>query len=351
MQSLYSEYLKTIPSLEEKTIAITGTTSGTGFYTAVCAVRKNAKKVLLLNRNSERADRSLKELTEEKEKSGSSTELIPVECDLMSLEIVRSAADQVNTLCTEGLDVLINNAGIMAMPDRRTKDGFDIQMQVNHLSHFLLTHLVLPSLIKSADQGKEVRIVQHSSGARRGPSINEKYFRKADEKTLGGDGMIQCFLRYHQTKLANSAFAMILEKKLQETKLKGKIKSVVAEPGISDTDLVGNLRSTHEAYNSYGWTTSVFLGGMTVLAKLGLLKFQPPEDGATPLIKAAFGENVDGGDFYVPEYRTYGAPIKIISKAKEVLKGWEKNTMNTENQEKVWNTSEESLGIQFFSNL
>eukprot|EP00924_Labyrinthula_sp_SR-Ha-C_P012459 snap_masked-scaffold_10-processed-gene-7.27-mRNA-1 protein AED:0.29 eAED:0.29 QI:0/-1/0/1/-1/1/1/0/354 len=352
MKELYGEFLETIPSLEGKTIAITGTTSGTGFYTAICAVRKNAKKLLLLNRKSERADECVRKLEEEKEKCSTMTDIQLIECDLMSFDSVKNAAERIQELCTEGLDVLINNAGIMALPDKRTVDGFDIQMQVNHLSHFLLTHLLLPTLKRAADQGKDVRIVQHSSGARnQGGKIEAKYFKTSPEKGLGGHGIISCFLRYHQTKLANTNFALMLHKKLQETSLKAKIKSVVAEPGVSDTNLFDSVKAKHQKEGTYGWGTVFYMKLVDLVNSLGVLKFQSPADGAMPIIKVSFGEDVDGGDFFVPEHKTKGIPVKVITKGEKVLIGKELKSMSNKNQEIVWNTSEESLGIKFFSTL
>eukprot|EP00924_Labyrinthula_sp_SR-Ha-C_P012458 snap_masked-scaffold_10-processed-gene-7.28-mRNA-1 protein AED:0.22 eAED:0.22 QI:180/0/0.5/1/0/0.5/2/35/354 len=352
MKELYGEFLETIPSLEGKTIAITGTTSGTGFYTAICAVRKNAKKLLLLNRKSERADECVRKLEEEKEKCSTMTDIQLIECDLMSFESVKNAAERIQELCTEGLDVLINNAGIMALPDKRTVDGFDIQMQVNHLSHFLLTHLLLPTLKRAVDQGKDVRIVQHSSVVRKNSSlIDEQYFKVTPEKELGGDGIKACLSRYNLTKLATANFAMILHKNIQQTHLKGKVKSLVVDPGLSSTELGENLKNAHKKNGSYGWGIFFMLRSFAILEKLGVMTIQSPADGAMPLIQASFGTDVDGGDFFAPENESYGLPMKIISQAKKVLKGKEDKTLSVENQTKVWNFSETALRIKFFSTL
>eukprot|EP00924_Labyrinthula_sp_SR-Ha-C_P010679 snap_masked-scaffold_49-processed-gene-1.34-mRNA-1 protein AED:0.06 eAED:0.08 QI:0/-1/0/1/-1/1/1/0/357 len=356
MKELYSNFLETIPSLEKKTIAITGTTSGTGYWTAVCAIRKNASTLVLLNRESERSTSSLAKLQEEKDASKSKTNIFSIPCDLMSFSSVKSAAEEVLTLTTakSGLDVLVNNAGIMAVPDKRTEDGFDRQMQVNHLSHFLLTHLLFPALAKAAKQKGDVRIVQHSSGARNhGSKMAEKYYYKSKEGGLGGHGFLGCFERYHQTKLANSTFAMALNKKIEGGEFKGLIKSCVAEPGASDTNLPENLKSAHEKEGTFGWGMYFWLKLLQVVNWTGFMKFQTPADGAMPLIMCAFGnkEEVDGGDFYVPENTWRGLPFKVISKGEKVLRGKESMTMNTEFQKIVWNSSEKALGIDFFSLL
>ena len=131
-----------------------------------------------------------------------------------------------------GLNVLCNNAGVMALKDQATKDGYDVQMQTNHLSHFLLTKELLPLLETAANRDGEARIVNQSSLARRGPPLKQKYFGK-NGGNLGGNGNSVVFngarwVRYHQTKLANLVFTYALQQKLEA---KGsKVKAIVAHP-------------------------------------------------------------------------------------------------------------------------
>ena len=139
-----------IPSLEGKTIAITGCTSGTGEVAARTACEKGAK-VVLLNRPSDRSEKIFKNLQE----NGGDVE--HVDCDLTSFDSVREAAKR---LKDTPIDSLICNAGIMGFPDLKTEDECEIQMQANHLSHFLLTSLLWPNLQKSEDG----RVVCHTSG-------------------------------------------------------------------------------------------------------------------------------------------------------------------------------------------
>lgn len=148
-------------------------------------------------------------------KALSKTVIKTVPCDLMDLDSVKQAALQVSDEVElyDGLDVLANNAGIMAFPDIRTINGFDVQMQTNHLSHFLLTQSLLPSLQCAATSREEARIVQHSSGARlfkqgstssSDGTLEAQYFERCAPNTLGGNALSACGTRYHMTKLANA---------------------------------------------------------------------------------------------------------------------------------------------------
>lgn len=195
-EDLFLSYLASkedLPSLAGKTVAITGTTSGLGYALARVAITKNAALVLLLNRESERSKKSGEELRKYLDSGDNTlpkTVIKTIPCDLMDLGSVKTAAEEVKRAVKSygGLDVLCNNAGIMAFNDDRTKDGFDVQMQTNVLSHFLLTSLVYPSIKDAADKRGEARVVTQSSSAREfSSSLDGKYFEKCDEGTLGGD--------------------------------------------------------------------------------------------------------------------------------------------------------------------
>ena len=164
-------------SMKGKTVAITGTTSGTGY---VCAreLAKLGATVLLLNRQSARADEALAKLQSEVPDG----RFEAITCDLQDFDSVRAAAAEIKSRHNR-LDVLCNNAGVMALPDQATKDGYDVQMQTNSISPFLLTKELFP-LLKASDDG---RVVSHTSMARLGPPHEAKYFSKSGGD-LGGDG-------------------------------------------------------------------------------------------------------------------------------------------------------------------
>ena len=332
-QELYDSYMSStdgqIADLSGKVVAITGTTTGSlGYYVAKAAVAKKAKLILLLNRPSERSSKT------EADVRGDSEETIvqTVPIDLLSFDSVKKAADELNTIAKKngGLDVLCCNAGIMARSDERTKDGYDVQMQANQLSHYLLTRLVMKSLDQAAEgPHEEARIVYHSSSARFGPDLDSKYFEKCESGTLGGDDaseLAQIVLskdgpwgRYHQTKLANSAFSMALHSELKE---KGsKIKVLSCDPGWAHSNLQ---------------VSAVYDGHMSnFLAKLGVFFAQSAADGSLPCILACFSPDANSGDFYMPSKAMFGEPKKSIVGGDPVKENTEKETTSLKNQQTV----------------
>lgn len=277
--------------LTGKVVAITGTTSGTGF---VCAreVAKKGATVILLNRKSTRAEESLQQLQEAV--PGATFDWVV--CDLQRFDSVRQATQAISAKYDQ-LDVLVNNAGVMALKDYATDDGYDVQMQTNVISHFLLTKELFP-LLKKSDQA---RIVNHSSMARLGPPLEAQYF-EAKGGDLGGDGTEEennnfqgpRWARYHQTKLANAAFTYGLKRKLEEANISHVIP-LLAHPGLALTNLQ---------------VTTAKDGGMEKDSAL-MQRAQTAEDGATGIIRAAMDPQAQAGDFYGPTAGWKGFPDKL----------------------------------------
>lgn len=274
-----------------KVVAITGTTSGTGY---VCAreVAKKGATVILLNRDSERSKKSYQQLLEEVP----SGKFDPVACDLQSFDSVNNAIEEIKAKY-DTIDVLVNNAGVMALKDEATVDGYDVQIQTNNISHFLITKELFP-LMKNSEQA---RIVNHSSQARLGGPLEMKYFEK-NGGNLGGNGTEEenqnfqgpRWERYHQTKLANCAFTYGLKNKLEEAGISNVIP-LLAHPGLSLTNLQ---------------TTTAADGGMESNSGL-MAQAQSAEDGATGIIRAAMDPNVKPGDFFGPAEGWTGFPVKL----------------------------------------
>lgn len=250
----FNDFKKELPKVEGKVFVITGTTSGTGFVAARTAAELGGE-VLLLNRKSERAAKSLASLKE----AAPEGKFIPIECDLQSFESVHKAAQDIKTKYSDsGIYCVCWNAGIMATPDRATVDGYDEQMQTNHLSHFLLTAELFPLLDKYSSAHGDARIVNHSSGARHytpHQRLERKYFEK-NGGNLGGSELKMmagpCFERYFQSKLANAVFTQALHNKL--TAKNSNIKALCADPGMSATSLTDHFGDTKDApdVNDFG---------------------------------------------------------------------------------------------------
>ncbi len=261
--------------------AVTGTTSGTGY---VCAreLGRLGARVFLLNRSSSRADAALARLQAEVPDG----QFEPVVCDLQDFASVRQAAATLREK-TERLDVLCNNAGVMALPDQATKDGYDVQMQTNCLSHFLLTGEVF-DLLKESDDG---RVVNHSSQARLGPPLEPQYFGK-NGGNLGGDGSPEessgfggpRWVRYHQTKLANCAFTYGLQARLDAAGI-DNVKVLLAHPGLAATSLQ---------------TTTASTGGMDADSPF-MANAQSAEDGALGILRACADPAAEAGEFFGPK--------------------------------------------------
>ncbi|MEO0605179.1 MAG: SDR family NAD(P)-dependent oxidoreductase, partial [Myxococcota bacterium] len=276
--------------LTGRVAAVTGTTSGTGY---VCAreLAKLGAKVLLLNRASERSDAALARLKE----AVPGGDFTAVVCDLQDFDSVRAAAQTI-TGQVDTLDVLCNNAGVMALSDQATKDGYDVQMQTNCISHFLLTRELFPLLAKSDDG----RIVNHTSMARLGPDLEARYFGK-NGGNLGGDGTDEenaqfsgpRWMRYHQTKLANCAFTYELQNRIDAAGI-ANVKALLAHPGLASTNLQ---------------VTTADAGGMSLEGGF-MAQAQSAEDGATGILRACADPEAKARDFFGPE-RWTGFPDRI----------------------------------------
>lgn len=299
--------------MSNKVVAITGTTSGTGF---VCAreVAKKGATVILLNRKSERSVQAHSLLLE----SVPGGKFDPIHCDLQRFASVNKAMEEIKSKY-DVIDVLVNNAGVMALKDEATEDGYDVQIQTNVISHFLITKELFP-LLRQSTQG---RIVNHSSMARLGGPLEMKYFEK-NVGRLGGDGTEEENLsfqgprweRYHQTKLANATFTYGLTKKLNEAKISNVI-ALLAHPGLALTRLQ---------------VTTAADGGMESESEF-MNQAQTAEDGATGIIRASMDPEAKSGDFYGPAAGWKGFPDLL--EPEDLLKAESNIKINWEGCEKA----------------
>jgi len=246
-----------------KTFFITGANTGLGFETARVLSAKGAR-VLLGCRNRSKAEAALASI--KGEHADANVEIVDI--DLGNLASVRAAA---NIVAAEPrLDGLLNNAGIMMPPRELTTDGFESQLGVNHLGHFALTGLLLPTL--EATQGS--RVVSTSSLAHNNGTIH--FDDLAAEKKYSKLG------RYGQSKLANLLFTYELDRRLRS---KGSSTIAVAvHPGASDTELARSLP-----------------GAMQFFFPLVRLFLNTAAQGAWSTLLGATHPDVQGGQYFGPK--------------------------------------------------
>jgi NAD(P)-dependent dehydrogenase (short-subunit alcohol dehydrogenase family) len=210
-----------LPSFAGRTVIVTGANSGLGLVTARELARVGAKTVLAV-RNTAKGDEAAAAMAGDVEVR---------QLDLQDLASVRAFADGV-----DGVDVLVNNAGIMAVPYAQTVDGFESQIGTNHLGHFALTNLLLPKITE--------RVVTVSSQLHVMGRINLKDLNwKARPYSA--------WLAYGQSKLANLLFTSELQRRLNAAG--SPVKAHAAHPGYSATNLQGHSgRKVGDALMSFG---------------------------------------------------------------------------------------------------
>ncbi|OKL55524.1 hypothetical protein UA08_09209 [Talaromyces atroroseus] len=259
-----------IPSLTGKVILITGANTGIGKETIISLAKHNPDKIYLASRDKGRANQAIDDI--QKAVPGAPIEFIPL--DLASLDSVRDAAATFHARSNR-LDILINNAGIMAVPSGKTKDGFEIQLGVNHLGHFFLTKLLLPTLQNTAAQASspmDVRVVNLSSMAYASTPSDGIHFKNLNVGRKPWD----VWMRYGQSKLANVLFTKELAGRHSE------FTTVAVHPGFINSD----LWSTHWTAQFTRW---MFNGTWLTV-----------ESGSHNSLWAATSPDVKSGNFYFP---------------------------------------------------
>jgi NAD(P)-dependent dehydrogenase (short-subunit alcohol dehydrogenase family) len=255
-----------IPDQTGRVAVVTGANSGLGLVTARELARRGAL-VVLACRDMDKGRSALAEV--ERVASGPPPEL--EELDLASLDSVRAFAERFMA-SHDGLDLLINNAGVMAPPRRRTADGFELQFGTNHLGHFALTGLLLPLM-----EGREdARVVTLSSTAHR--------MGRIAFGNLNGDRRYFRWNAYGQSKLANLLFALELDRRLRASG--STVKSLAAHPGYAATNLQSAAAPLVDRL--------VMKVGNAVIA-------QSDEMGALPTLYAATEPGLEGGTFVGPD--------------------------------------------------
>jgi len=282
-----------LPSLDGRTAIVTGSNSGIGLAAARELARSGARVVMAV-RNTEKGEAAA---------SGLEGTVEVRELDLADLSSVREFASGFDG----DVDLLINNAGVMAVPESRTADGFEMQIGTNHLGHFALTNLLLPQI--------RDRVVTIASGAHRMGKINLDDLNWENRR-------YDRWRAYGQSKLANLLFTLELQRRLGEAG--SDVIAVAAHPGWSATNLQSHTGSRLQ--NGLMWV------GNKVWA-------QSDEQGAWPTLYAAT-QDVAGGAYIGPdgfqEMRGHPKPVTRSAAASD-----------EETARKLWELSERLTGVTF----
>ncbi len=293
------------PKLDGKVALVTGGNSGLGLA-SVKAFASRGAHVLLAARDRAKAEKAIAEVLGEN--PSASVEFLHL--DLASQKNIRAAADSVSHRF-QRLDLLMNNAGLMAMPEMQTEDGFESQFGVNHLGHWALTGLLMDNLL-AADSARIITVT--SSAHHLIPNIN---FDDPHMRTKYSP-----WSAYSQSKLANYFFALGLHNLFTEKKKSAM--SFLAHPGLSHT----NLQIETQRQGAAG---SVGKASEYLAAKVGM----EPDVGALPQIRAALDPRAKSGEFYAPRYFVTGAPV-----TRPFLRPFTKRDIA-----KLWQLSERETGI------
>lgn len=281
-----------IPDQSGRTVVVTGANSGLGEASAR-ELAAHGARVILACRNTDTGERAAKNMIGE-------VTVCPL--DLADLASIRSFAGQ-----SGAIDVLINNAGVMAVPHKRTADGFEMQIGTNFLGHFALTGLLLPKISQ--------RVVTLSSGVHRigKISLDDLNWRTRRYRRWAA---------YGQSKLADLMFAYELDRRLR--KLGSPVRSIAAHPGLASTQLQSHTETVQD---------SVMQWGNKLLA-------QDAAAGALPTLYAATMPAARSGEYYGPngigEMR--GSPKRV---------GSSRASKDTAVAAKLWGQAEELTGVAF----
>ena len=295
-----------IPSQSGKTALITGANSGIGYQAAVELARAGAH-VLLGARDLKKGSDALLKLRAEVPNASAEV----VQLDMASLASISTFAAGFAAR-NQPLDLLINNAGVMALPTRElTADGFERQFGTNHLGHFALTGLLMPQLLAAPHP----RVVTVASLAHRNGKIDFKNLQ-SEQKYVPWDA-------YNASKLANILFANELDARARA--VHSKLVSIPVHPGVATTSILANGPGLKDIKSRL----------VTLLAPV---LFQSDAMGALPTLYAATAPEARGGEYIGPtgfqEFKGYPGPAALKPQAKD-----------TATAAQLWAVSEQLTGV------
>jgi NAD(P)-dependent dehydrogenase (short-subunit alcohol dehydrogenase family) len=297
-----------IPDQTGKVAVVTGANSGLGFEATKELARSGATVVMAV-RNLEKGRKAVDRLNAEIP----TAELELRHNDLGSMQSVRRFAQTLKADHAT-VDILLNNAGLMATPAGETRDGYETQVGTNHLGHFVLTAELMPAL----DKAPAGRVVTMTSVARlQGHALTENACRL--------HGRYSAWQAYGDSKLANYQFGIELARRLEAAG--SRVISVVAHPGLSNTNLqAATVENAGAGIQGLLWHFLARIFGMA------------PSQGVLPELRAATDPNAGNGEVYGPRWNFRGVPIRIDLEEKRVARA---------DTEQMWRVSETATGTTF----
>lgn len=294
-----------IPDQAGRLAVVTGANSGLGLSAARELARAGCE-VVIACRNTAKGEKAAESIRSDVP----SAKLEVAALDLADLASVRAFAERLSG-SRDRLDLLINNAGVMAAPYARTADGFEMQLGTNHLGHFALTGLLLERLRNTP----EARVVTVSSGMHHSGSI--------DFDDLQSERSYKRWGAYSQSKLANLLFTLELDRRLKAADL--SLRSVAAHPGYAATNLQ---------------LSGPRLPERLVMRVSNLLFAQSADMGALPILYAATAPGVEGGFYIGPDGRgeSRGYPTTVVPNRK---------ALDPQVAARLWEVSEELTGVSY----
>ncbi len=295
-----------IPDLTGRTAVVTGGNGGLGLQ-SVTALAAAGAHVVVAARARAKAAAAVETVLERH--PAASLEIVPV--DLGDLASVRAAADQVLG-AHRAVDLLVNNAGVMAPPQGRTADGFETTLGVDHLGHFALTAHLLPALLR-ADAARVVTVT----------SIARFMGAPLDPGNPHLVGAYDPWKAYAQAKMANYHFGIGLQRRFAAAG--ARAASLLAHPGLSNTD----LQATTASAGGAGRLADLFV---PLTRWVGM----PAEVGVRPQLRAATDPAARGGGLWAPRFGATGAAVR-----RPVLRRWDLDRRTAE----LWEVSERETGV------
>jgi len=298
-----------LPDLSGKTAIVTGANSGLGYFTALALAGKGAH-VVLACRDRGKSETAMQQMRVEA--PGAKVEFMAL--DLADLASVRRFANAFNATHAR-LDFLINNAGVMGLPLRRTKDGFEMQIGTNHLGHFALTGLLLDKL-KATPGSRIVNVASLAHRWTRGLNLDDLNFDKSSYTEWDA---------YGKSKFANLVYTFELDRRLKKAGV--PVTVAAAHPGYSSTNLAGPAIE--------GSSFGKWFGNLS-----NALFAQSAHRGALPQTYAAAMPDVQSGDYWGPDgfRQLSGNPRKV---------GFRRETRDPATGERLWQLSEKMTGVSY----